>query len=284
MKNFIFASLLLSMTGAYAQTLSKKELVKLSIERRFPDGETFDKFAKMDDVIEEWNKVFDQQHLERDKNQHRIDWKKLFPITKSKIHEISGKRVFYNLAVKKYKYRIIEDALTNSLIVNVKMHFYPSKTYLKRAAKGMKGYDNEIKLMKDVRNNVAETERIWNHQAPKGVKFKFDMVDSAQEADYSLKLKSIFGALYDKFIIAPAYASILSHEVGHMMGLDDEYSFVTSNMLPVNSAIEMVSGHERHNDYTAYKDMRCNLESIMCLREKVYTYHLDHILGRIELN
>ena len=283
MKNFIFASLLLTMTSAYAQTLSKKELVKLSLERRFPDGENYDAFAKMDDVIEEWNKVFDAQHLNRDRNQHRIDWRSLFPISEVKIHEIKGKRVFYNLAVKKYNYRIIQDPLSNSLIVNVKMHFYPSKTYLKRAAMGKEGYDDEATLMKKVRSNVDEAERMWNGQAPKGVKFKFDMVDSAAKADYSLKLKSIFGALYDKFIIAPAYASILSHEVGHMMGLDDEYSFVTSNMLPVNSAIEMVSGHKRHNDYTAYQDMRCNLQSIMCLKDKVYPYHLDHILGRIEL-
>lgn len=271
------------MTGAYAQTLSKKELVKLSLERRFPDGERYDSLAKMGDIVAEWNKVFDEQNLKRDKNKHRIDWKSLYPITEVKIHEISGKRVFYNLAVKKYNYRIIQDPLSNTLIVNVKMHFYPSKTYLKRSAKGKEGYLKEDKLMNTVRSNVMASERVWNLQAPKGVKFKFDMVDTAEEADYSLKLTSIFGALYDKFIMAPAFSSILAHEVGHMMGLDDEYSVVTSNMFPVNSLVEMVSGHERHNDYTSYQDMRCNLDSIMCLKETIYPYHLDHILGRIEL-
>jgi hypothetical protein len=283
MKNFIFASLLLCTTFAHAQTLSKKELVDLSIQRLFPDGESLNRKAKMDDLIVEWNKLFDEQIYKRDRNKHRMDWSTLYPIREAKIHEITGKRVFYGVAVKKYNYRIIQDPLSNSLIVNVKMHFYPSKTYLKRAAIGKKDYYDEATLMKIVKENVSETQLIWNRQAPKGVKFKFDMVDTAAEADYSIKLKSIFGALYDKFIVAPAYASILSHEVGHMMGLDDEYSMITSNVLQFHTMKEMVSGHERHMDYTAYKDMRCNLESIMCLRDTIYPYHLDHILGRIEL-
>jgi hypothetical protein len=283
MKNFIFASLLLCTAAAQAQTLSKKELVDLSIQRLFPDGESLNRKAKMDDLIVEWNKLFDEQIYNRDRNKHRMDWSTLYPIREAKIHEITGKRVFYGVAVKKYNYRIIQDPKSNTLTVNVKMHFYPSKTYLKRAALGKKDYYDEATLMKIVKENVSETQLIWNRQAPKGVKFKFDMVDTAAEADYSIKLKSIFGALYDKFIVAPAYASILSHEVGHMMGLDDEYSMITSNVLQFHTMKEMVSGHERHNDYTAYKDMRCNLESIMCLRDTIYPYHLDHIIGRIEL-
>ena len=283
MKNLIFASLLLCTGLAHAQTLTKKELVDRTIERLFPDGENKKAFVRTDDLVEEWNRLFDEQIYKRDRNKHRMDWKTLFPIKVAKTYEISGKRVFYNVAVKKYNYRVIQDPKSNSLIVNIKMHFYPSKTYSKRAAEGKEGYLQEKELMETVRKNVEEAQLVWNLQAPKGVKFKFDMVDSAAKADYSLKLKSIFGALYDKFIVAPAYASILSHEVGHMMGLDDEYSMITSNVLPYHELKEMVTGEKHHNDYTAYKDMRCNLESIMCLKDKIYPYHLDHILGRIEL-
>ena len=38
---------------SFAQQYSKKELVHMSIERVFPDGQNKDKQAKMDDVVEE---------------------------------------------------------------------------------------------------------------------------------------------------------------------------------------------------------------------------------------
>ena len=258
----------------------------MSVDRLFPDGTNRSPLVDMRDIVEEWNKVFDEQHLKRDKFKHRMDWRTLFPITESKIHEIKGKRVFYNLVTKKYNYRIIQDADSNTLTVNVKIHFYPSKTYAKRAALGKEGYLKEDDLLKVVKQNLKLAQNKWNGQAPEGVRFSFDMVKKASQADYSIKLKTIFGALYDKFIMAPAYESVLSHEIGHMMGLDDEYSMITSNVLPVAELVEMTQpqNRDRHMDYTAYKDMRCNLESIMCLREKVYPYHLDHILGRIELD
>lgn len=91
----------------------------MSIERVFPDGQNKDKQAKMDDVVEEWNKVFDKQNLKHDKNKDRIDWKKLFPITAKKTHEIEGKRIFCGLFPKKYRYNIIQDPISNKLIVEV---------------------------------------------------------------------------------------------------------------------------------------------------------------------
>lgn len=284
MKKIIFASLLVCLS-AQAQTLSKKELVQRSIERLFPDGETRDKNANMSDIVVEWNKVFDAQNLERDKNQHRMDWKTLFPIRQARTHEISGKRIYYHVVPKKYNYRVIEDPKSNSLIVNIKIHFYPSKTYLKRVGthKDVELYPEVSELMRIVKTNLAEAELVWNDQAPKGVKYRFEMVDKATQSDYSIKLTAGFGALYDKFIMAPAYTSTLVHELGHMMGLDEEYAVVTSNALSIHSGMELVTGSKRHVDYSMYKDMRCNLESIMCLRETVYPYHVDHILGRIEL-
>jgi hypothetical protein len=276
-------------SSSFAQTLSKKELIRMSVERLFPDGQNKVKDADMSDIIAEWNKVFDEQNLKRDFNKDRIDWLKLFPLKQNRVHHVEGRRRYYGLIPKKYRYDIIEDAESNTLTVNVKMHFYPSKKYLKlmtasRGTEDAKYYPELPELMIEVKKNIEESETFWNKQAPQGVKFHFELVDSKRDAHYSLKLVTFFGALYDKFISAPAHADILAHEVGHMMGLDDEYSPITSNVLPVNELLESVSKRHanRDMDYTAYKDMRCNLDSIMCLRETVYPYNLNHILGRIE--
>jgi hypothetical protein len=290
MKTLILIMSILS-SGAFAQNYTKKELIQMSLERLFPNGANKKARVDMRDIILEWNKVFDEQNLNRDKNKTRTNWAKLLPIKNKKIHHIEGKRVFYNVFKKNYRYDIIEDPELNRLIVHVKMHFYPSKTYLKRMEKLHATNDKDKiyypkldELKKQVAANVLESEAVWNAQAPKGVGFEFEVVEDPSDAHYSLKLVTHFGALYDKFIMAPAPSSFLSHEAGHMMGLDDEYSFITTNILPVNSLTEKMSIYHRNRDmdYTSYQDMRCNLESIMCLREKIYPYHLDHILGRIK--
>lgn len=287
MKTLLLAALLVS-SSSFAQEYSKKELIKMSLERLFPDGQNKNKDADMTDIVAKWNELFDAQHLKRDRNKHRIDWRKLFPIKQNRVHEIEGKRIFYSVIPKKYRYDIIEDARSNKLIVNIRMHFYPSKTYLKRmeSTRGTddKKYYPELDVLRlQVLANVQNAESMWNEQAPVGVGFKFDVVEK-EEAHYSIKLVTHFGALYDKFITAPAYSSILSHEVGHMMGLDDEYTVGTSNLVPVNTLLAYVDFKHsgRDDEYATYKDMRCNLESIMCLKDKIYPYHLDHILGRID--
>jgi hypothetical protein len=290
MKVTLFVLALVISINSYAQLYSKKKLVQMSVTRLFPDGSNKDNLANMSDLVEEWNKVFDAQNLLHDKNKHRINWENLFPITKKKVHKIEGQRIFYSLFPKTYRYDIVQDPQKNQLIVHVKMHFYPSKTYLKKAEKfhatnhpDKKYYLLPLDLKKAVLGNVIESEKMWNAQMPANVRFKFEMMEKAQDAHYSIKLVSFFGALYDKFIMAPASSSILAHEIGHMVGLDDEYSPITSNIIPVNSLLESVSARHanRDMDYTSYKDMRCNLDSIMCLKDTIYNYHLNHILGRI---
>jgi hypothetical protein len=285
MKNIIMLCALLIMSPLGAQNYSKKELVQMSVDRLFPDGAIKKVNADMSDIIEEWNMLFDAQNLKRDLSKDRIDWRKAFPIRKDRVHKIEGKRIFYGAIPKKYNYTIREDATSNMLIVNIKMHFYPSKTYLKRMNAGKKGY-HSLEILKElVAENVDGSELRWNLQAPENVMFKFEVVERAQDADYSIKLVTIFGALYDKFITFPAYEDILSHEIGHMLGLDDEYTLITSNIIPVHELLEMTSKRksDRTYDYSAYKDMRCNLDSIMCLRDTVYDYHINHILGRMTL-
>ncbi len=272
-----------------SQVHTKREVVEMTLMKLFPDGQTKDKFADMREIVEEWNKIYDEQNTRNDRNKERSDWRSHFPIQKSETHHIKGKRVYYNLFPKHYRYDIIADKDKNLLTVNVKMHFYPSRTYLKRMNRlhssdhpDKKYYPQVSDIMIKARKSVAASESMWNKHAPKGVKFKFDMVESKNEAHYSIKLSTLMGALYDKFILYMVPEDILAHEIGHMMGLDDEYS-PHSNLIPVHTILQSFSSRhaDRHDDYSSYKDMRCNLESMMCLRTTLYPYHYNHILGRI---
>lgn len=274
--------ILLSASG-FAQDETKKELIKLSIDTIYPNGR-LDILADKAPIIQKWNALFDEQNLARDLNKHRIDWKSLFPIKEDKIHKIKGERRYYGLVKKKYHYDIIQDAKSNQMTVHVKIHFYPSKKLKKKLLKKIPDFyiESEEALFTTVYRNMLWAQNRWNNQSPKGVRFKFEMVSKASDAHYSLKLTTMVGGLYDKFIFAPAPEETLSHEIGHMMGLDDEYA-ISSNAISKSSIREFIRPTEiKHRDYFLYQDLRCNLESIMCLRDTVYPYHIDHILGRIK--
>ena len=183
MKKTLLLCLLItsSLFAQEAQELSKRQLVKQSLER-VAAGE------KLDDIIEKWNHLFDEQNLKRDRMQDRIEWREAFPIEQSSTQRIEGERVFYNLFKKRYHYTVVSDAENDQLVVELKLHFYPSKTYLKRIKRlhrlnhpDKKYYPQMEELDQEVAKNVKISERIWNKQAPRGVRFRFIKVDDAQK-------------------------------------------------------------------------------------------------------
>jgi hypothetical protein len=284
----IFILILLSVSfNSIAQNYSKKQLIQMSLDRLFPKDASTKVNADMSDIVVEWNKVFDVQNLKRDHYKHRSDWSKVFPITEKRIHKIEGKRTYHGLVPLKYRYDVIENPETNRLIANLKIHFYPSKTYLRRMKKyASTGHEDEKHypgleiLNQQIKENLAESELRWNKQAPENISFKFEFVNTPAEAHYSIKVVTYFGAIYNSFIMAPAPSSVLTHEIGHMLGLDEEYAYFMTNILPVHTLLDQSN---KHTEYLTYKESRCNLDSIMCWREKIYDYHLNHIFGRIHL-
>jgi hypothetical protein len=288
MKTIIFGLTLFATLMAHAgekNPFSKRQLIRESLEK-------IQLKEPLNGVIEKWNELFDHQNLRRDDIKDRNNWRSLFPIKESFTQEIEGKRTYFHLFRKNYRYGIRTDEIKNQITIELNLHFYPSKTYLSRLEKlhrtdhpDKKYYPQLEPLMKEVEKNLKLAEKTWNSQAPSGVKFQFRRVEEPNLAHYSIKLVTVFAALYDRFIMAPAPSYMLEHEIGHMLGLDDEYSMVTSNVLPIHTLTNMMKAKnkQRSNDEANFQDMRCNLESIMCLREKIYPYHFDHVLGRIKI-
>lgn len=280
MKYLLLCSLYLVAATSWSQEQSRRELVQMALQRLSPDVKKTE-LSPQFEILRGWNNLFDQQNLEADYDKHRIPWRELFPIIEDKVHHIKGSRLYYGLFKKDYRYDIYQNARSNSLVVNLKLHFEPSKTYLKKI--DGQAFPEVDELMRQVRSNVADAETLWSLQAPDGVDFKFEVVTDKRESHYSLKLVTKRAGLYDSFIMAPADLDMLVHEIGHMLGLDDEYKIVTSNLLPVNTIVKDMKFKHRHPESAALQDYRCNLESIMCHRQTVYPYHIDHILGRIKL-
>jgi hypothetical protein len=291
MKTIFFLCLLVPQF-LLAQSAEKKELIDRSLRVYYPEDFPAEYAESEEEVIEDWNHLFDRQNLERDDFKKRSEWRRVFPITRRKVHKIRGKRKFHHLVKKSYRYEIIEDPQSQNLVVEVRLHVWPSQTYLKRMERfhgqnhpDKKYYPLLDQMYANFDQQLTKAQFIWNRQAPAGVSFRFVRMKAAPKAHYSVKLVPSFRALYDQVLPANPDQETLAHEIGHMMGLDDENDLI-STFASFHQILDMTIHRKKERDfyYSAYQDSKCNLESLMCLKTTIYPYHFDHILGRMPQN
>lgn len=290
MKILIFICLMVNAL-AFAQNYNRRELNRMELEHLYPQEFRTLVYADENvDILKEWHLFFAEKNFKSDKNKTLTNWKELFPITEHKVQRVEGKRIFYGLFPKKYRYTLIQDPEKNKIIVSVKIHFYESKTYKKYSAKLAKTDDPESldypttdELFYLLKRDLLLAEMHWNMSAPENVGFRFEMVNNAKDADYSLKLTKKTGGLYDKYVHARPGSKLLAHEIGHMMGLDDEYKVFTTNILKINRLIDKWFHKNKSQDFSYQKDIGCNTQSLMCSGQKLYPYHFEQILRKIEI-
>ncbi len=119
MKYLFLFFLSLVSSASWAQEPSRRELVKLALERLSPEEEQV-KVTPNFMIAQGWSNLFDRQNLDRDNYKHRLQWRDLFPIIEDRVHHIRGSRVFYGLIKKHYRYDIHQSSRTNNLTVNLK--------------------------------------------------------------------------------------------------------------------------------------------------------------------
>lgn len=256
-----------------------------------------------------WECLFTEQNYRKDSNKTNSRFENIFPIADDLTYEINGKINYYGVFPKNYKYTVKLNARENKVEIILNLFMFASKKLLKRidicnsdslslSNKYKEKTINRIKkhctfgedeksylplneMWKKVDKNIQEAEDLWNSSAPSNIKFTFKRVGSRAKSHYQIKLVDRFGALYDSFLYYRFGSDVYAHEIGHMLGLDEEYAVVTSNIIPYHQLKNDLFHKGEDFETTGTKDMRCNLESIMCLRETIYPYHYNNILRRI---
>lgn len=146
------------------------------------------------------------------------------------VTRIEGMIGYVNGLIKK---RYVYDVETNSEIVfHVKVHF-----------KDPVGDDIE-----SFRRKVYEAQNIWNTSRVVTnfpYRFEFEVVDNAADAHYSVNILDKTRGPYDQNWGRAWSSTTIAHELGHMLGIADEYQTLTSYMDCLRTSLMCSSSNGR---------------------------------------
>ncbi|MGZ5279983.1 MAG: hypothetical protein ACXWC9_08580, partial [Pseudobdellovibrionaceae bacterium] len=122
---------------------------------------------------------------------------------------VQGMITYAGIVKKKYVYDVLKDA-SGALILNVRVH-------LKNATAA-----DKIAFA----TKMANAQDFWNLHRPEtdfAYSFQFDVVSESARAHYSVQVLDSTRGPYDQFWGRDWTDKTIAHELGHMLGLGDEY-------------------------------------------------------------
>lgn len=128
---------------------------------------------------------------------------------------IQGKITYVEFFPKKYIYDVIYSPNSTDVTLRVKVNF------LNANAQDLENFKKKF----------VQAEQIWNtNQVPMDFKYKFQfqVVNSSKEAHFSVILLNDTRGPYDTSWNLNWSGKTVAHELGHMLGLGDEYETITS--------------------------------------------------------
>jgi len=184
----------------------------------------------------DWDCFFAFRGMLRDTKRCLPSVAKVFSRTKWE-GNIKGRIRYVGIAPLPYRYTLREE--NGELIATVKLYY--------------KNWDKLEDYQKEqLQSRTREGAALWGQHRPEGTHFKVEMiiVDSREEADFKVKAtsKSTRGPYLKTHSINWSYR-VFAHELGHMLGLDDEY--------------DQIYG-------TLFGKSRCTNDSLMCSSSSVH--------------
>lgn len=156
--------------------------------------------------------------------------------------KIIGTMVYAVVVKKTYNYDILK-AEDGTWVINVRVHLKDP------AGDDLKNFEEKIK----------GAEKIWNDaRLPFDFKyaFKFDVVENEADSLYSVNVLDSTRGPYDRQWGRDWSSTTIAHELGHMMGLADEYQTVSGKVDCLRSSLMCVSSSGKIQPHHFYFILR----------------------------
>jgi hypothetical protein len=144
-------------------------------------------------------------------NPYQINQSQLRPIK-----GLSGSITYVGIVNKKYSHDILED-LNGEKILKVRVHFKNANPQDRRTFK------EKFKQAEDIWNQ-SRIERDFNYR------FVFEVVEKEVQSHFSVLLLDETRGPYDTFWSRRWTSRVVAHELGHMLGLGDEYKTISGQI------------------------------------------------------
>ena len=286
--------------------MSKDKIIELEIKQIYENLNTYNAFnptmyfENIQNISNLWSCHMEKLHYFKDSNKSlptMNEINKFIDKVSSRggeIFQIRGKQKYYGLIKMKYNYEL-EINKENLVVIRIRVKF------------------NDSKLNNDEKNTfqryLLEAQTLWNNSLPHGFKFELVQVsDPYSKTHYRVKLwKNIVTGLYNKFWFYSLGGESFAHEIGHMLGLNEEYNVFKTNIsifsnkksYELNLA-ETISDKKRRTSFLDQSDRlrsyMCFLNSVACsadtimestsergsiIQPSIFPYQLYHILRRL---
>ncbi len=153
----------------------------------------------------------------------------------NQIFEKRGRITYVGIVQKGYRYR---NQIVNGDEIKVSV-----KVHIKNAtAAEFDRFNNAIELAEGIWNN-NKVDFGFNYS------FDFELVSAAKDAFFSVKLVDNLRGPYDTYWNRNWSAKTIAHEMGHMMGLGDEYQTLTGKSYCLNSSMMCSSWGQPHSQH-----------------------------------
>ena len=254
---------------------SKEDLIDVYLSKRGVQSDKPLVLDKSTNLAPFWQCIFLKQNLNRDmsREDNMPSIHEVFADTLSlpdQEFEVSGRIRYMGTVPKKYRYGVkIENGLAT---LSVKIHF-------------------EGLNPKPITYRLKLAEDNWNKQIQKyskNYKFRFIIAENKKDSHFSVTLTDNNSrGPYDKTWSTRWGDLDMVHEIGHMMGLDDEYSNLGMTIKRGPSVLlrSLTGINTDESNNKLFKSMKCDLTSIMCYQlnyqAEITQSHYYLVLSRI---